>query len=63
MAFGGDVISSNDRDEQRKRIKYDHLAANCVIFYTDCQLTEMVKELLAECHDLPREAFADITRT
>lgn len=61
VAFGGDVISSNSRDEQRKRIKYNHLAANCVIFHTACQLTEVVKELLAEGHELPREALAGIS--
>jgi TnpA family transposase len=61
VAFGGDVISSNDRDEQRKRIKYNHLAANCVIFHTACQLTEVVKALLAEGHDLAREALAGIS--
>lgn len=61
VAFGGDVINSNDRDEQRKRIKYNHLAANCVIFYTACQLTQVVKELLAEGHSISREALTGIS--
>jgi hypothetical protein len=34
LAFGGDgTITENDRDAQRKVIKYNHLVANCVIFY------------------------------
>jgi hypothetical protein len=31
--FGGErLIAENDRDRQRKLIKYNHLAANCLIF-------------------------------
>lgn len=34
LAFGGDrTITENDRDAQRKLVKYNHLVANCVIFY------------------------------
>lgn len=61
VSFGGDVISSNDRDEQRKRVKYNQLAANCVIFHTACLLTEIVKELLAEGYEVPLEALAGVS--
>ena len=34
LAFGGGgVIAENDRGEQRKIIKYNHLLANCLIFH------------------------------
>ncbi|MGH9831082.1 MAG: Tn3 family transposase, partial [Blastocatellia bacterium] len=34
VAVGGKgVIAENDRTEQRKRIKYNHLVANCLIFH------------------------------
>ena len=34
VLFGGDgIISENNRDEQRKIIKYNHLVSNCIIFY------------------------------
>jgi TnpA family transposase len=34
LFFGGEgIIASNDRAKQRKRIKYNHLIANCVIFH------------------------------
>jgi TnpA family transposase len=34
LSFGGEgVIAENDRDKQRKVIKYNHLVANCLIFY------------------------------
>jgi TnpA family transposase len=34
IAFGGQgMIAENNRDEQRKLIKYNHLVANCLIFH------------------------------
>ena len=30
------LIAENDRDEQRKLIKYNHLVANCLIFHNVC---------------------------
>lgn len=61
IAFGGDVIAICNRDEQCKRIKCNHLAANCLIFHTAFLLTEVVKELLAEGYELPPEALAGIS--
>ena len=53
LAFGGDgVITSNDRDEPHKRIKYNHLVANCVIFYSVFELNRILNELHAEGHKL-----------
>ncbi|MEN1938903.1 Tn3 family transposase [Paenibacillus sp. 102] len=40
LFFGGDgIIAENHRERQRKIIKYNHLIANCVIFYNVFQLT------------------------
>ena len=34
LAFGGmGVLRTNNREELRKRIKYNHLVANCVVLY------------------------------
>ena len=34
LAFGKEgIITENNRDEQRKFIKYNHLVANCLSFY------------------------------
>lgn len=46
LAFGGEdqVISSNNRDEQRKRIKYNHLVANCLIFYNVSEISRILNE-------------------
>jgi TnpA family transposase len=46
LAFGGEgTIAENDRDEQRKIIKYTHLVANCVIFSNVVTMTRCLHEL------------------
>ena len=47
--FGGNgVITENDRAEQRKRIKYNHLLANCLIFHNVHAMTAASHRLLRE---------------
>jgi TnpA family transposase len=49
LSFGGEgIIAENDRDEQRKIIKYNHLVANCVIFYNVFYITKILQELIIE---------------
>jgi TnpA family transposase len=51
IAFGGDgTIATNDRDEQRKIIKYNHLVANCIIFHNVFALSRIL-------HDLQQEGY------
>ena len=53
VAFGGDgTISTNDRDEQRKIIKYNHLVANCIIFHNVFSLSRILHELERENYPL-----------
>lgn len=55
LAFGGDgTITENDRDAQRKVIKYNHLVANCVIFYNVFAMSRVFHEL-----ELAGEAIED----
>jgi TnpA family transposase len=55
LAFGGDgTISTNDRDEQRKIIKYNHLVANCVIFHNVFSLSRALHDL--HQNDYPLDA-------
>lgn len=46
LAFGGEnqVLSSNNRAELRKRIKYNHLVANCLIFYNVSEMSRILNE-------------------
>ena len=47
--FGGNgVITENDRAEQRKRIKYNHPLANCLIFHNVHAMTAALHRLLRE---------------
>jgi TnpA family transposase len=48
VAFGGQVLEENDRDEQRKLIKYNHLVANCLIFYNVCGMTQRLHKMRKE---------------
>ena len=42
------VIAENDRGEQRKIIKYNHLLANCLIFHNACMMTRGLHRLRAD---------------
>jgi len=45
-SFGGHgVLAENNRDEQRKLIKYNHLVANCLIFYNVYAMTVALHKL------------------
>lgn len=49
LFFGGDgIISENDPEEQEKRIKYNDLVANAVIFQNVCDITLILWELAKE---------------
>jgi TnpA family transposase len=49
LSFGGEgVIAENDQDKQRKVIKYNHLVANCLIFYHVFSLSHIMQEYIQE---------------
>ncbi len=62
LAFGGDsVISTNNRDEQRKRVKYNHLVANCLIFHNVFEVSRILNDLLQEGQTIGPEAVAALS--
>jgi len=62
IRFGGDeTLKENDRDEQRKLIKYNHLVANLVIFHNVCTLTRLLNELAKEGFEFDEETIAGIS--
>ena len=62
VAFGGDgTISTNDRDEQRKIIKYNHLVANCVIFHNVLSLSRVLYTLQSEGYPLSDAEVASLS--
>lgn len=61
-AFGGDgTILTNDRDEQRKIIKYNHLVANCVIFHNVFSLSRVLHTLQSEGYPLSAQEVASLS--
>jgi TnpA family transposase len=62
IRFGADgVIQENDRDEQRKLIKYNHLVANCLILHNVCTLTRLLSQLAKEGHTFDEATIGQIS--
>ena len=62
IAFGGEgVIATNDREEQRKIIKYNHLVANCVIFHNVFALSRALHDLAKEGQTFEAEDVAALS--
>jgi hypothetical protein len=58
VAFGGGrLLAENTRDEQRKMIKYHHLAANLLIFHNVATMTKALQLPIAEGHWIDEEAL------
>jgi TnpA family transposase len=60
--FGGQgLIASNNRILQRKRIKYNHLVANCVIFHNVHAQTQVLHQLAQEGYVIEAEVLARLS--
>ena len=51
------IIQRNDREMQKKIIKYNQLIANCIILYNANLLTKIIDELISEGHNVNRETI------
>ncbi|PRR81176.1 Tn3 family transposase [Clostridium vincentii] len=59
--FGSDgVIRSNNREDQRKRIKYNHLVANTIIFYNVYHMSEILHGLSSEGYDINKDIVSSL---
>jgi hypothetical protein len=62
LFFGGEgLIAENDRDRQRKRIKYNHLVANCLIFHNVQAQTRVLRHLAAEGHEFDEATLSRLS--
>ena len=60
--FGGDsIITTNDREEMEKRIKYNDLVANAVIFHNVVDLTNILQQLKREDYLLDKDDWAALS--
>lgn len=59
IAFGGDgVIRQNNREEQRKFIRYNHLVGNLIVFHNTVSMTRALQQLIDEGHPVTKEIIA-----
>ena len=62
IAFGGGgVIAENDRDEQRKIIKYNHLVSSLVILHTVDAMTKVLGQLEDEGYEFTPAAIGALS--
>ncbi len=62
VGFGsGEVLTTNNREEQLKLIKYNHLVSNCLICYTTSVITRLLHELVQEGYPVTPEAVAALS--
>jgi len=60
--FGGEgLIASNNRTLQRKRIKYSHLIANCLIFHNVHAQTRILHQLVQEGYPVDETILARLS--
>ena len=59
VGFGGQgIISENNREEQRKFIRYNHLVSNNIVFHNVVSITSVVQDLINEGHNITPEILA-----
>lgn len=62
LFFGGDgIIAENDREKQRKIIKYNHLVANCLIFYNVFSLSRILHNYKQDGYEFDEELVSYIS--
>ena len=62
LSFGSDgIIGENDRERQRKFIKYNHLISNCLIFYNVFALTRVLHDYTQVRKSFNEEVLSDLS--
>ncbi len=62
LSFGSDgIIGENDRERQRKFIKYNHLISNCLIFYNVFALTRVLHDYTQVRKSFSEEVLSDLS--
>ena len=62
VAFGGEgIVRQNNREEQRKIIRYNHLVANLVVFHNVVSMTQTLQKLIDEGQVVTPEIMARLS--
>jgi hypothetical protein len=55
------MIGENDREKQRKIIKYNHLVSNCLIFYNGFALSRVLHDYTLQGNAYEEEVISDLS--
>jgi TnpA family transposase len=62
LRFGsGGVLGSNDPAEQEKMIKFNSLLVNCVVFHTALDISDVLRDLVAEGWEIKAATVAELS--
>ncbi|WP_344190228.1 Tn3 family transposase, partial [Acrocarpospora corrugata] len=61
LMIGGKLIGHNDPDHQERVVKFNELMANCAIYSTALDITDVANQLAAEGYPVERDDLATIT--
>lgn len=62
VGFGNaGIIQNNNREEQRKIIKYNHLVSNCLIFYNVFEISRILQEYIQAGNTLEKEIIGALS--
>jgi len=62
VTFGGEgVVRQNNREEQRKIIRYNHLVTNLVVFHNVVSMTRVLQELVDEGYPVTPEIIGRLS--
>lgn len=61
LMIGGKLIGHNDPEHQERVIKFNELMANCAIYSTALDITDVVNQFAAEGHPVDTDDPATIT--
>ena len=62
VGFGSaGMIQNNNRESQRKIIKYNHLVSNCLIFYNVFEISRILQEYIQAGHTIEPEIISALS--
>jgi TnpA family transposase len=62
VGFGNaGIIQNNNRDEQRKIIKYNHLVSNCLIFYNVFEISRILQDYIQAGNTIEEEIIGALS--
>ena len=62
VGFGSaGIIQNNNREEQRKIIKYNHLVSNCLIFYNVFEISRILQEYIQAGNTIEEEIIGALS--